>query len=285
MTRSERNRKRNSTIAILGISMALIVVLHALAEGVARLGLFSLALGIIPVLVVSQMKDWRFGLILGGTFGLVSLLTAVIKGYAGVSVWHNVINPLVSVLPRMFVGLAASLLALAAGKVFTAIDRRHAQNAAANEADADVTTDDSGNTEEEGANVDTQDSVEDSSATAERNEDEENPVQNATSTPSVAVQSSPAQPGIRARKLGRFTVEYLTHALITFICVILNAVGFLGMLLWLAAGETVPGGTAEFTLMYVLEFVVGTNTLIEAIVFTVLVPAIIQALKRAKVFR
>ena len=122
-TRRQQQLQRNRTIAVLGVSFALIVVLHALAEGFARLGLFSLALGIIPVLAISQIKNWKYGIVLGAFFGVVSLLTAVIKGYAGVSVWHNVINPLVSVLPRAFVGLVCSLLGTLAAKVFARLDR------------------------------------------------------------------------------------------------------------------------------------------------------------------
>lgn len=237
-------------IATLGVSLALIVALHALAEGFAKLGLFSLALGIIPVLAISQLKDWRYGLILGTFFGIVSLLTAVIKGYAGVSVWHNVINPLVSVLPRAVVGLACSLLSVLAYKVLGIIEEKQARKIA-EQAQTDLETD----------NTDV-------------DKDSKQDKEKAVNT------------RISARKAGKWTVEYLIHAVITFIGVILNAVGFLGMLLVFAQGETVPTGNgATFDLLYVLEFVVGTNTLIEAIVFTFLVPAIIQALKRAKVFR
>jgi len=240
-------------IATLGVSLALIVALHALAEGFARLGLFSLALGIIPVLAISQLKDWRYGLILGTFFGIVSLLTAVIKGYAGVAVWHNVINPLVSVLPRAVVGLSCSLLSLLAYRIMRKVEAKRAAKAAAQATQPEVAI------------------ADDAEAITEQTEQPLEP------TPVKRVS---------AQKVGRFTVEYLVHAGITFIGVILNAVGFLGMLLVFATGESVPNGDgATFNLLYVLEFVVGTNTLIEAIVFTVLVPAIIQALKRAKVFR
>ena len=241
-------------IATLGVSLALIIALHALAEGFARLGLFSLALGIIPVLAISQIKNWRYGLILGTFFGVVSLLTAVIKGYAGVSVWHNVINPLVSVLPRAVVGVSCSLLSVLAYKIMDKVRERNARKE---------------NVEEDTGNE---------TIIAESNEQTELNDENT---------GNAFEPNrISARKVGKWTVEYLIHAVITLVGVLLNAVGFLGMLLAFAYGETVPTGNgATFNLLYVLEFVVGTNTLIEAIVFTFLVPAIIQALKRAKVFR
>ncbi|MBO4535415.1 MAG: ECF transporter S component [Clostridia bacterium] len=237
-TRRQQQLQRNRTIAVLGVSFALIVVLHALAEGFARLGLFSLALGIIPVLAISQIKNWKYGLALGAFFGVVSLLTAVIKGYAGVSVWHNVINPLVSVLPRAFVGLVCSLLGTLAAKVFARLDRDKP--------------------------------LEPADLPEEGEEPQPLPVRHTA-----------------GRKVGRFTRDYVVHAFIAFVGVVLNAVGFLGMLLLLARGETVPIGEegVAFNLMYVLEFVVGTNTLIEAITFTVLVPAIVIALKKSKLMR
>ena len=240
-TNHTKLHERNRTIATLGVSFALIVVLHALAEAFARWGLFSLALGIIPVLAISQVKNWKFGVILGAFFGVVSLLTAVIKGYAGVPVWHNVINPLVSVLPRAVVGLACSLLAALAGKILARVDRVKP--------------------------------IEPADLPQEGQEDGFEPV-------ALPLSST-------GRKVGRFTRDYLIHAVITFAGVVLNAVGFLGMLLVFAKGETVPVGEANvaFDLLYVLEFVVGTNTLIEAIVFTVVVPAIVSALKKSKLAR
>lgn len=238
-TRRQKQHERNSSIAILGVSFALIVVMHALAEGFARLGLFSLALGIIPVLAVSQVKNWKYGVLLGGFFGIVSLLTAVIKGYAGVSVWHNVINPLVSVLPRAFVGFACALLGTLAAKIFARLDR-----------DKPI----------EPADLPQDNQVD------------------------VLPEAQPKRHRHAGRAVGRLTRDYVVHALITFTGVVLNAVGFLGMLLVFARGETVPVGEANvaFDLIYVLEFVVGTNTLIEAIVFTAVVPAIVIALKKSR---
>lgn len=235
-TNRQKKHARNMAIASLGISFALIITLHALAEGFAHWGLFSLALGIIPVLAISQLKDWRYGLLLGTFFGIVSLLTALIKGYAGLPVWHNLLNPLVTVLPRAVVGVTCSLLASLAAYVTKRVEARKLRNETPidpPDEEDDVVTETKG--------------------------------QNHT-----------------AKKVGKITVEYLINAAITLVGVVLNAVGFLGILLLLARGEQLNG--ADFNLMYVLQFVVGTNTLIEAIVFTVLVPAIIQALKRAKVF-
>ncbi len=236
-TRTSR-QQHNRAIAVLGISFALILIMHALAEGFAFLGLFSLALGLIPVLAISQIKNWKYGLALGTFFGIVSLVTAVIKGKAGVPVWHNQLNPLVSVLPRAVVGVVCSLLAALATKICDKIDRVKP---------------------------------------IEPDDISEDGVQKPSAAPTLST----------GRKVGRVARDYVIHALITFTGVVLNAVGFLGMLLVFAKGETVPVGEANvaFNLTYVLEFVVGTNTLIEAIVFTAVVPAIVIALKKSRVLR
>ena len=245
MKSTDRKSKHDRIVAIatLGVSLALIVALHALSKGV-KFGPFSLALGLIPVLAISQLKDWHYGLILGTFFGVVSLLSALIEGKAGVAVWHNQLNPLVSVLPRAIVGLACSLLSMLAYKIVAKIETK---NAAKGEVALLAVEDEADTTAEQ------------------------------------PVAKAPVTPNLIARKVGKWTVEYLIHAVITLVGVLINTVGFLGMLILFARGETVNG--AAFNLLYVLEFVVGTNTLIEVLVFTFLVPAIILALKRAKVFR
>ena len=81
---------------------------------------FSFALGMIPVLVIAQLRGPKVGTISGLAFGLTSMAIAAIK-YAAVPVWQNVINPLISVLPRVIVGLVVSLVAGALNKV---LDKR-----------------------------------------------------------------------------------------------------------------------------------------------------------------
>lgn len=112
-----KNSNRNKDIALLGITVALIIVLQALAEVIQLFGLqISLALGLIPVLVIAQMKGWKMGALSGLAFGLVSMSIALIR-YLGVPVFQNVINPLVSVLPRILVGIVSGALAGVFNKV------------------------------------------------------------------------------------------------------------------------------------------------------------------------
>lgn len=103
--------QRNRNITLIGITIALIIVLQSLAEVIQLFGLqISLALGLIPVLVVSQLKGWKFGAICGLAFGIVSMSIAAIR-YAAVPVFRNAINPLVSVMPRILVGMFSGALA------------------------------------------------------------------------------------------------------------------------------------------------------------------------------
>lgn len=107
-----RNSSKSRDIAYIGIFSALVVVLQAIAEITRILGLpMSLALGLIPVLVAGQLRGVKTGVIVGGVFGLTSLVLAVIyvaslpNSYAQI-----IINPLVSVFPRIMVGLVSALV-------------------------------------------------------------------------------------------------------------------------------------------------------------------------------
>ena len=107
-----RNSSKSRDIAYIGIFSALVVVLQAIAEITRILGLpMSLALGLIPVLVAGQLRGVKTGVIVGGVFGLTSLVLAVIyvaslpNSYARI-----IINPLVSVFPRIMVGLVSALV-------------------------------------------------------------------------------------------------------------------------------------------------------------------------------
>lgn len=104
------NHKKNKEIATLGITLALVVVLQALAEIIQKFGLpISFALGLIPVFVCGQVYGVKFGAISGGVFGLVSLFIALI--YSGsIPMYAVAINPLVSVLPRILCGTVCALV-------------------------------------------------------------------------------------------------------------------------------------------------------------------------------
>lgn len=102
--------KNSRTVAAVGISVALIAVLQALAEILQKVGMpVSLALGLLPVLVAAQFYGPKVGAICGGFFGITSLIIAVVYSSA-IPLYSVAINPLVSVLPRILVGVASGLV-------------------------------------------------------------------------------------------------------------------------------------------------------------------------------
>lgn len=102
--------KNSRTVAAVGISVALIAVLQALAEILQKVGLpVSLALGLLPVLVAAQFYGPKVGAICGGFFGITSLIIAVVYSSA-IPLYSVAINPLVSVLPRILAGVASGLV-------------------------------------------------------------------------------------------------------------------------------------------------------------------------------
>lgn len=102
--------KNSRTVAAVGISVALIAVLQALAEILQKVGMpVSLALGLLPVLVAAEFYGPKVGTICGGFFGITSLIIAVVYSSA-IPLYSVAINPLVSVLPRILAGVASGLV-------------------------------------------------------------------------------------------------------------------------------------------------------------------------------
>ena len=102
--------KNSRTVAAVGISVALIAVLQALAEILQKVGMpVSLALGLLPVLVAAEFYGPKVGAICGGFFGITSLIIAVVYSSA-IPLYSVAINPLVSVLPRILAGVASGLV-------------------------------------------------------------------------------------------------------------------------------------------------------------------------------
>lgn len=200
--------ERNRNIALIGITIALIIVLQALAEVIQLFGLqISLALGLIPVLVISQLKGWKIGAICGLAFGIVSMSIAAIR-YSAVPVFRNAINPLVSVMPRILVGIVTGALASTFSKLSLKWKERG--------------------------------------------------------------------------KYKLFTRKYFLSAVATLAGVLTNTIGFLGMFFVFSAGQSVGGYTVNIA--YIFGMIVAINTVVEAISYVVLVPAITESLRVTKFF-
>lgn len=96
---------KSKNLAFIGIFAALVIVLQAIAEISRLLGLpMSLALGLIPVLVAAQLKGPKVGAAVGLVFGLTSMTLALIAA-ASMPIARVTVNPLVSVVPRILVGV------------------------------------------------------------------------------------------------------------------------------------------------------------------------------------
>lgn len=96
---------KSKELAFIGIFAALVIVLQAIAEISRLLGLpMSLALGLIPVLVAAQLKGPKVGAAVGLVFGLTSMSLALIAA-ASMPIARVTVNPLVSVVPRILVGV------------------------------------------------------------------------------------------------------------------------------------------------------------------------------------
>ena len=200
--------ERNRNIALIGITIALIIVLQALAEVIQLFGLqISLALGLIPVLVISQLKGWKIGAICGLAFGIVSMSIAAIR-YSAVPVFRNAINPLVSVMPRILVGIVTGALASTFSKLSLKWKERG--------------------------------------------------------------------------KYKLFTRKYFLSAVATLAGVLTNTIGFLGMFFVFSADQSVGGYTVNIA--YIFGMIVAVNTVVEAISYVVLVPAITESLRVTKFF-
>lgn len=103
------NTTRAKSVAVIGITLAIMILLQLFSSLLQKLGMpMSLALGLIPVLVVSQTHGIKYGAISGCLFGLFTLIFSVI--YMGaIPMYRVTANPLVSVFPRIMVGVVCSL--------------------------------------------------------------------------------------------------------------------------------------------------------------------------------
>ena len=118
--------KKSHRIALLAFELALIVIFSLMP---ISFGSASLALTLLPVLVIALTQDFKTAVLGGLIMGLTSLIGAFTVGAANLTA-PLFRNPLVSVLPRICVPAAAwaidkGLTALCA-KAFAAAERKRA---------------------------------------------------------------------------------------------------------------------------------------------------------------
>ena len=110
-----RNRQRLMMITTLGLMMAMIIMMTYIPNlGYITTGFFSITIVHIPVIIGAILTGPIGGLVLGTTWGLTSWHYATTLGTAEAAIF---VNPLVSILPRILVGLIISYSALGLKKL------------------------------------------------------------------------------------------------------------------------------------------------------------------------
>lgn len=97
------------TLAKLGLFIALMIVLQVTRLGMIPIGPINVTTLHIPVILAGVLFGTPFGVIMGLAFGFLSLFNAV-QGLSG-PLSYAIMNPLVSVLPRLLFGLGTGLVA------------------------------------------------------------------------------------------------------------------------------------------------------------------------------
>ena len=110
------NRRQSiQRITRLGILMGLIILMTFIPNiGYIQTGLFSITTIHIPVLNGAALMGPIGGLVLGLTWGLISYFYALTLGTIEAMIF---LNPMVSIVPRVLVGLIVSYTTMALDKV------------------------------------------------------------------------------------------------------------------------------------------------------------------------
>lgn len=108
------HRKQSSRLlwmCMVAIFAALLVVLNLTGLGMIRLWIIDLTTYCVVVVAGALVLGWKGGAILGGVFGLLSFWTALTAPSALVAPvvqWHPLAAFILSVFPRIGIGLAAA---------------------------------------------------------------------------------------------------------------------------------------------------------------------------------
>lgn len=97
--------KDTRTLVILGLMLAITIILDLTPLGAIPIGPVVATIAHIPTIIVGIILGPIAGLIAGLSLGIVSLLHALIRPASPFSLLF--INPVISVLPRMFIGVTA----------------------------------------------------------------------------------------------------------------------------------------------------------------------------------
>ncbi|MDD5603211.1 MAG: ECF transporter S component [Eubacteriales bacterium] len=97
--------KKPRNLAILGLMLAVTIILDSTPLGAIPLGAISAIITHIPTIITGIILGPAAGFIMGTSLGVVLMLHALLRPLSPFDPLF--INPLISVLPRMFIGVAA----------------------------------------------------------------------------------------------------------------------------------------------------------------------------------
>ncbi len=100
-----KSLKETKNLVIMGMMLALTVIFDITPLGAIPLGVVSATITHIPTIIVGIIVGPVAGIIMGAMYGLISLFHALSRP---VTVFDPLfVNPLLSVLPRMLIGLVS----------------------------------------------------------------------------------------------------------------------------------------------------------------------------------
>ena len=97
--------KNPRSLAMLGLMLAITIILDMTPLGMLPLGTISATIVHIPTIITGVILGPVAGFIMGTSFGIVTLIHAATRPVTVLDPLF--INPLVSVLPRMFIGVVS----------------------------------------------------------------------------------------------------------------------------------------------------------------------------------
>lgn len=108
--------KSPRSLTFLGLMLAITIIMDMTPLGMIPLGTISATIIHIPTIITGVVLGPVAGFIMGTSFGIISLIHALTRS-AGI-LDPLFMNPLVSVLPRMFIGVVAYYAFIGISKLF-----------------------------------------------------------------------------------------------------------------------------------------------------------------------
>lgn len=112
----KKQLKSPRALAFLGLMLAITIIMSLTPLGFIPLGVISATITHVPTIITGIVLGPVAGLIMGTGFGVISLINAITRPVSLLDPLF--MNPLISVLPRMFIGVASYYVFLLISKLF-----------------------------------------------------------------------------------------------------------------------------------------------------------------------